>query len=176
MQICLLYFQSTVIKCQGPLWLSGQSVHYILFLREFRELDMEWLANFPLVINMMTQGAILFQFALAFWLWFKPTRRWAIVAGLILHVGLKPILNIPAFGETMMATYLTFLAPDELDALIRFLDPRAWLARLGVRWPSAAFWKSGSGGRALAGAGYHQLEFPFEGVDGQPSRQAVSAG
>jgi Vitamin K-dependent gamma-carboxylase len=162
MQICLIYFQSTIFKCRGALWLNGTSIHYILFLKEFRELDMEWLANFPLVINVMTQGAILFQFALAFWLWFKPTRRWAILAGLILHVGLKPILNIPAFGETMVATYLTFLAPDELDGLLRFVDPRTWLARLGVRRPSLAFWGSGGGGRAFAGAGYHQLEFPFE--------------
>ena len=32
MQICLIYFQSTIIKCQGPLWLNGTTVHYILFL------------------------------------------------------------------------------------------------------------------------------------------------
>jgi hypothetical protein len=176
MQICLIYFQSTIMKCQGPLWLNGTTVHYILFLREFRELDMEWLANYPLLINLMTTGAILFQFALAFWLWFKPTRRWAILAGVILHVGLKPILNIPGFGETMIATYLTFLAPDELDTLLRFLDPRAWLARLGARGASLAFWGSRHGGQAFAGAGYHQLEFPFEPVDGPAGTQTASAG
>jgi hypothetical protein len=178
MQICLIYFQSTIIKCQGPLWLNGTTVHYILFLKEFRELDMEWLANFPLLINAMTQGAIMFQFALAFWLWFKPTRRWAIMAGLMLHVGLKPILNIPGFGETMMATYLVFLAPDELDALLRFVDPRAWLARLGLRRPSWASWRVGVGGRALEGAGanYRQLELHFERGDGPVGQQAVSAG
>jgi Vitamin K-dependent gamma-carboxylase len=175
MQICLLYFQSTILKCQGPLWLNGTTVHYILFLKEFRELDMEWLANYPLLINLMTTGAILMQFTLAFWLWFRPTRRWAIVAGLMLHVGLKPILNIPAFGETMIATYLTFLAPDELDAFLRSLDPRAWLARLGLRWPSLALWHADSGGRGLAGAGYNQLEFPFEQADGQAGSTAIPA-
>ena len=79
MQICLIYFQSCVIKCQGPLWLNGTTVHYILFLREFRVLDMEWLAQYPLLINAMTHGAILIEFALAFWLWFRPTgggRSW----------------------------------------------------------------------------------------------------
>ena len=48
MQICLIYFQSCVIKCQGPIWLNGTVVHYILFLREFRVFDMEWLAQYPL--------------------------------------------------------------------------------------------------------------------------------
>jgi len=35
MQICLIYFQSSVLKCAGPNWLNGTVVHYILFLREF---------------------------------------------------------------------------------------------------------------------------------------------
>ena len=113
-------------------------VHYILFNREFREFNMEWLAQYPLLINVMTHGAILIEFALAFWLWFRPTRRWAILAGVALHLGIRPILNVPGFGEVMTATYLTFLAPDELDAVLRFLDPRAWLARLGLRMPSFA--------------------------------------
>ena len=32
-------------------------------------------------------------------------------------MGIRPILNVPGFGEIMIATYLTFLAPDELDAV-----------------------------------------------------------
>jgi hypothetical protein len=160
MQICLLYFQSAVIKCQGGLWRDGTVVHYILFLREFRELDMEWLAQFPLLINVMTHGALLIEFALAFWLWFKPTRRWAILCGVALHMGIRPVLNVPGFGEIMIATYLTFLAPDELDGLLRALDPRPRLARLGLRLP-APFWTGP--GRTAPLPGAYQLELPFDG-------------
>ena len=152
MQICLIYFQSCVIKCQGPIWMNGTTVHYILFLREFRVFNMEWLAQYPLVINVMTHGALLIEFSLAFWLWFRPTRRWAILGGVLLHMGIRPILNMPGFGEVMIATYLTFLAPDELDALLRFLDPRPWLARLGLHFPVAAFWNSAGRGAPPSGA------------------------
>jgi Vitamin K-dependent gamma-carboxylase len=165
MQICLIYFQSTIIKLQGQLWLNGTTVHHILFLREYRDQNLEVLAQYPLLINFMTHGAILTQFALAFWLWFRPTRRWAMLAGLALHAGIRPILNIPAFGEVMTAVYLTFLAPDELDALLRFLDPRTWMARLGVSFHGRALWSRA--GRTAAVPGYQQLEFPFEGLDGQ---------
>jgi Vitamin K-dependent gamma-carboxylase len=165
MQICLIYFQSTIIKLQGPLWLNGTTVHHILFLREYRDQNLEVLAQYPLLINFMTHGAILTQFALAFWLWFRPTRRWAMLAGLALHAGIRPILNIPAFGEVMTAVYLTFLAPDELDALLRFLNPRTWMARLGVGFHGRALWNRA--GRTAAVPGYQQLEFPFEGLDGQ---------
>jgi hypothetical protein len=165
MQLCLIYFQATIIKLQGQLWLNGTTVHYILFLREYRDHNMEWLAQYPLLINMMTHGAILIQFTLAFWLWFKPTRRWAILGGVMLHMGIRPILNVPGFGEVMTAAYLTFLAPDELDALLRFLDPRAWLARLGLGFQGRVLWSSR--GRPAVVPGYQQLEFPFEGLDGQ---------
>jgi hypothetical protein len=161
MQICLLYFQSSVIKCHGSLWLKGTVVHYILFLREFRLFDMEWLAEYPLLINAMTHGALLIEFALAFWLWFRPTRRWAILGGVLLHAGIRPILNVPGFGEILIATYMTFLAPDELDALLHVLDPRRWLARLGVGLPVRAIWQSGVHGTPLTGMN-RQLELPFD--------------
>ncbi len=162
MQVCLLYFQSAVIKCQGPLWLNGTVVHYILFLKEFREFNLEWLAQSPLLINALTHGAILIEFALAFWLWFKPTRRWAIVCGMALHAGIRPVLNVPGFGEILTATYITFLAPYELQAVLRFLDPRPRLAHLGLRLPVSPLWSSTVRGAALPGM--HQLELPFDGT------------
>lgn len=87
MQICLIYFQSCVIKSRGESWLNGTTVHYILFNREFGQFNLEWLAQYPLLINVMTHGALLIEFALAFWLWFRPTRRWAILGGLASILG-----------------------------------------------------------------------------------------
>ena len=137
--------------------MNGTSVHYVLFNHEFGQFNMEWLAQYPLLINLMTHGSLLIEFALAFWLWFRPTRRWAILGGLVLHMGIRPMLNVPGFGEAMTATYLVFLAPDEINAVIRCLDPRAWLARLGVGTPSLAF--LGRLDRPNTLQGLHQREF-----------------
>jgi hypothetical protein len=160
MQLCLIYFQSSEIKSQGQFWLNGTSVHYVLFNGEFRQFNLEWLGAYPLLINLMTHGAILIQFALAFWLWFRPTRRWAILAGILLHAGIRPVLNIPGFGEVMCATYLTFLDPDELAAVIGCLDPRTWMARLGVRWPSFGVLRTGESAVGLPS--WQQLELAFQ--------------
>jgi hypothetical protein len=159
------------MKCQGPLWRDGTSVHYVLFNREFGWFNVEWLAEYPLLINFMSHSAILMQFALAFWLWFRPTRRWAILAGVMLHAGIRIVLNIPGFGEFMIATYIAFLAPDELDALIRWLDPRAWLSRLGIHTSIAALWRSN---RLAPRPAWQQLEFPFE-VAGQSGANPAAA-
>ncbi len=143
MQICLIYFQSCVIKSRGEVWLNGTTVHYILFNREFGLFNVEWLAQYPLLINLMTHGALLFEFAAAFWLWFRPTRRWAILCGVLLHMGIWPIINVPGFGEVMIATYITFLAPDELQAILRRLDPRGALVRMGALLAPGNFWPTG---------------------------------
>ncbi len=173
MQVCLIYFQSCVIKCQGAVWLNGTTVHYILFNREFGQCNMEWLAQYPLLINVMTYGALLIEFALAFWLWFRPTRRWAIVGGVLLHMGIRPMINVPAFGEFMTATYITFLAPDELQSLIRALDPRAALARLASSISPAALWPAGRRGSL---AGLQRREFPLEGADARAAAEPLAFG
>jgi hypothetical protein len=174
MQICLIYFQSCVIKCQGASWLDGTTVHYLLFNREFGQFNVEWLAQYPLVINLMTHGSIWIEFALAFWLWFRPTRRWAILGGIALHLGIRPMLNVPAFGEVMTATYITFLAPDELEAFLSFLSPRALLARLSSGLSGLAFWRGS--GRPIPFAAWQQLEFPFEGAGASAAPEPVTAG
>jgi hypothetical protein len=171
MQLCLIYFQSSVIKCQGQLWRDGTTVHYVLFNREFGWFDLEWLTQYPLLINVMSHSALLVQFVLAFWLWFRPTRRWAILAGIAFHLGIRPVLNIPGFGEFMTALYITFLAPDELDAVVRCLDPRTWLSRIRVPAVVAALWRSQ---RPAPVPGWQQLEFPFE-ITGQAGVEAAAS-
>ncbi len=173
MQICLIYFQSCVIKCRGPLWLDGTSVHYVLFNREFGMFNLEWLAQYPLLVNIMTHSALLFEFSVAFWLWFRPTRRWAILAGIMLHLGIRPVLNIPGFGEAMIATYLTFLAPDELDALLRRLDPRAALARLASVFSLPNLWPAG---RQVSIPALQKLEFPRDWAEGRSGAEPVAFG
>ena len=163
MQLCLIYFQSCVIKCDGVTWMDGTASHYVLFNREFGWFDLGWLGAYPAIVNLMTHGALMIEFALAFWLWFRPTRRWTILSGVLLHAGIRPILNIPGFGEIMCATYLTFLDPDEIDGLLHAFDPRVWLARLGIRRLNFDFLSPQD--RPLRLPSWQQREFAFEFVE-----------
>jgi hypothetical protein len=174
LQLCLLYFQACVIKCDGLSWQSGKVVHYILFNQEFRQFDFEWLADYPLLINFLTHAALLFEFGLAFWLWFRPTRRWTILAGVCLHMGIRPVLNVPGFGETLIATYLTFLAADEVDSLIAFFNLLTWLAKLGLYQPEAGLF--GRRNQPVGLPGLHQLDLPFELAEVETGTEAFRAG
>jgi hypothetical protein len=171
MQLCLIYFQSCVIKSGGGTWMDGTATHYVLFNREFNQFDLGWLGEYPLLVNLMTHGTLWIEFALAFWLWFRPTRRWAILGGILLHAAIRPVLNIPGFGAIMCATYLTFLDADEVAGLLRVLDPRAWLARLGLRRPEFGFLRGANA--PLGVPAWQQLELGFESAEAPASAEPL---
>jgi hypothetical protein len=126
-QLSLIYFTTAVLKCNGACWLNGTAMHYVLNNTEVGRFNLSVLTHYPLVVNVMTFGAVLIEFSLAFFLWSRPTRRAAICAGLALHSGIMVVINIPIFGELMTACYLTFLTTEEFDAMLHALDPRTWL-------------------------------------------------
>jgi hypothetical protein len=163
LQLCLIYLATAAFKCHGTTWLGGTAIHYVLFNHEVGQFNLEWLAGYPMTLASLTLAALVVEFALAFLLWFRPSRRWIALAGLALHAGIVPLVNVPLFGEQMTALYLLFLAPDELSALLRFFNPLAWLGR-DTPW-------AGIASRFTARPAlprWRQLELAFEAAD--PSR------
>jgi hypothetical protein len=127
LHLCMIYFDTAVLKCNGATWLGGTALHFVLSNTEVGRFHFGSITQYPVLINLLTYGGLLIEFGLAFLLWFRATRAWAALAGISLHVGILLTVNIPIFGELMTACYLTFLAPDELDTLLRSLDPRRLL-------------------------------------------------
>lgn len=62
---------------------------------------------------------VLLEYALAFGLLFRRTRRWLIVPGLLLHGLFYVILPVSTYTATMWVLYLAYLDPD---AVHRWLD------------------------------------------------------
>ena len=129
---CLIYFDTAVLKCSGISWLNGTALHYVFNNPEVAgRYDLTALTHYPVVINLLTYAGLAAEFLLAFWLWFRPTRPWVIAVGIGLHAGILFVINVPLFGELMVATYLTFLTPGELDTFLKAVNPLAWFRRPG---------------------------------------------
>lgn len=126
LQLCMIYFDTAVLKCNGSTWLGGTALHYVLTNPEVGRFDLSALCRYPLVLNLLGHAALAVEFALAFLLWFRPTRRYVALLGCALHFGVLFVVNVPLFGELMVASYLTFLDPDELAGLLRAVNPLCW--------------------------------------------------
>jgi hypothetical protein len=160
-QLCLIYFLSAAFKCNGSTWLGGTAIHYVLFNHEVGQFNLEWLAGYPVAISAMTLTALVVEFALAFLLWFRPSRKWIALAGVMLHVGIVPLVNVPLFGEQMTALYLVFLAPDELDRVLGLFNPRVWFSRRDPDWETLPARLA----PVNSVTGWRQLELAFDAVD-----------
>jgi hypothetical protein len=160
-QLSLIYLCTAAFKCRGTTWLGGTAIHFVIFNHEVGQSNLEWLAGYPILISLLSQCTPFVECALAFLLWFRPTRKWVACLGVMLHLGIVPLVNVPLFGEQMTALYLVFLAPDELAAFLGLLDPRRWFSRrgeellsLGARLhPSDVF------------GGWRQLELAFDAAE-----------
>jgi len=134
-QISLVYALAAILKCGGGLWMNGNALHFVLNNAEVRRLDLSFLSelpHYPLLINVMTYSSLAFEFSLAFFLWSRATRPYAIGAGVLLHLGILATINIPIFGELMWIGYLAFLTPPEFAAFARAIDVRRLFRRVEV--------------------------------------------
>jgi len=139
-QISLIYVMAAVLKAGGNLWINGSALHYVFHNSEVRRLDVSFLTEYPALINLMTYSALMMEFSLAFFLWFRAARPLVLWVGLMLHLGILATINIPIFGELMWVGYLAFLTPPEFDALVAAVDVRRWFrpAKPAATVPEAA--------------------------------------
>lgn len=101
-QVSVVYLFAGLNKIQ-PIFLSGRPLQ-------------EWMwPELPLaVFVVLSWGTVAVEVLLAVTLWVAPLRRWAMVAGIGLHLSIVGLLAeenwiLAAFGLTMFATYPLFL-------------------------------------------------------------------
>ncbi|HEV3164602.1 MAG TPA: HTTM domain-containing protein [Isosphaeraceae bacterium] len=127
-ELTLVYLNTALLKAGGSSWQDGTALHFVLNNAEVRRFSLG-LPNYPLLINFMTYGALMVEFTIPFLIWFKKARPWVMFLGVGLHATIGIFVNIPIFGELMIASYLTFLGPDEFDRFLRYLNPRNWFRK-----------------------------------------------
>jgi len=124
-ELSVLYISTFWWKAIGHTWLDGTATYYALHLGEFRHFPVPDVQNIW-IIRFMTWSTLVTEFSMGVLVWFKEYRRWALLAGVCLHLSIEYALNIPLFQWLVMATYVTFIRPEELS--------RAWAcirARVG---------------------------------------------
>lgn len=134
-QIALIYVSTGFQKIYGTKWLNGTALAYTLELQSFSRSDWLWLAQWPLVMNLMTWGTLVFELSFCFLVFFKPTRPFAILGGVALHLGIEVLMYVPMFSWVMMTSYLAFVEPAWAEAAVAWLTgPLARRSRArGVR-------------------------------------------
>jgi Vitamin K-dependent gamma-carboxylase len=107
-QLSLIYFLSGYDKIISPAWRSGDAIFSISHLDFF--VRPMWAQAFPIwLYGLASWLVIIFELAFPFLIWFRRTQKWTIIAGIIFHLGIIFILNLPDFGVIMIVVYAMFI-------------------------------------------------------------------
>ena len=132
-QVCFVYFFTSLAKLQGEVWLNGTATYYTMRVAEFNVTS--W--NVPLTENhyfvvLSTYFTILFEIAFPFLIWFRQTKFWVIWAGILLHLGIWVFMRIDNFSWIMIGTYFVFVNDLEYSAITSYFTKK----RLSVYYDS----------------------------------------
>jgi hypothetical protein len=113
-QVALIYLNSGLWKLYNPYWRDGSAVHFVVNQNPFHRfpwmlpVDLQWLTT---VASYFT---LFWEIGFAFMLLFAPTRRLALIGGIVLHLGMMAFIEIGPFHWVMLATYVAFLDPEKV--------------------------------------------------------------
>jgi hypothetical protein len=73
--------------------------------------------HLPLFINLATWSTLIWDVSFPALVWSR-LRRFMLLGGIALHLGIESLMYIPMFSWIMMSTYAVFLRPDEIEWLV----------------------------------------------------------
>ena len=124
LQMCAIYFEGFFEKMSGLLWRDGIAVYYALHFPDGMRhpvptwMDHEW------VYNVLTYFTFYIELSLWFLVWFRPLRYPILLGGVVFHLGIHYFLHLDYLEFAIMIYYATFIPPEDLDRLGRWLRPQ----------------------------------------------------
>ena len=149
-QVSIVYLCTFFNKLLGQMWMTGTAVYYPYQTLEFHRFAVPFMIGnhqpafpqiFPLslmnqnnegVIAIMTYGTLAVELSMATLVWVPRLRLYVLTAGMMLHLGIEYAMNIPLFAFLMIASYISFLTPEDLDNFGAFLARTFHLTRMRV--------------------------------------------
>ena len=114
LQVSAVYLSTAWEKYQGISWRDGTALYYVSRMDDlFGRLPLPdiWFET-PWLLAAMTWGVVLLEGLLPVALWCKPTRKWALLAAIGLHLSIEATMHIFLFEWVMIISLLSFLPVD----------------------------------------------------------------
>jgi hypothetical protein len=123
-QFCMVYLSTILFKFKGEAWVDGSAIYIATRLDDMVRLPMPWLLDNLFVIKLMTWSTLVVELSLATLVWIKEFRYWVLAAGVMLHLGIEMLMNIPLFEYIMIFTMLSMIDPEDLKRVLAWLKQR----------------------------------------------------
>jgi hypothetical protein len=124
-QMALVFWSAGLSKINGAAWLNGTALYYVARLDDY-------FGRFPLpsflfaktwFVAFMTWTVIVTELFVPVFIWFRETRRWALLAVVALHLAMEYCMYLFLFNWIMLVGWLAFVEWD--DFVVRSLRSMA---------------------------------------------------
>jgi hypothetical protein len=123
LQLCVMYFWTAFDKTHWG-FLGGERLEQYAMYFYFSSVYPQW-PGFHASMVLMSWIVVVLEYALAFGLLFRRTRRWLVLPGLALHASFYVLLPVLTFSLTVALLYLAFFDADQVAAVIDRIEGRA---------------------------------------------------
>ncbi len=125
-QLTIIYPAGLFHKLDGSTWRHGTAALYALGLEDFERFPVPEFLRTSLIAGwVLTYLTLAIECTVPFLLWNRRTRRFAICAGLALHLGFDYALRVGFFAWAMTLGYVAFLTPTESATIVRWVRSSA---------------------------------------------------
>ena len=135
--VCTVYISSFLWKLNTA-WFDGDILRILEGTGSLHGSLIFW-ARDLVGYRTLSVTALLLEGLVPLMIVFKPTRRWAILCGIALHVGIDLVVDVGTFGYQMLALYVVFLFPRAGSTVVLF-DGFCGMCRGSRRWANLLDW------------------------------------
>ena len=118
LHLAFIYGAAGLAKLQGAAWWDGTAMEYLVNTPEFRRADLSGMSAFPMLLNLLTHGALALEILYPVLIWVRPLRPLVLAAVVAMHVGIDRTLGLTEFGLAMMAGNIAFVSGPWLRGLL----------------------------------------------------------
>jgi hypothetical protein len=113
LHLCLIYFFGGLTKCLGAGWWNGTNLWRSLTIPPFDVLPIDWVASFGFLLPTAGITICLLEVTYPFFIWWRRSRKAALVAICAMHLGIAMIMGMVLFGAIMIILNLAAFWPYE---------------------------------------------------------------
>ena len=132
-QLGLVYLNSGIWKLFNEQWRDGSAIHYVMNSNVYRRFPVDVPAGLDWVTSLLTYSVLAWELAFVPLLLVRPLRRYALIGGIVMHLGMAATIEVGPFPWVMLASYVSFLDPNRFAltaahmlARLRRDSHRAW--------------------------------------------------
>jgi len=121
-QVSIIYFFAGILKLQGPLWINGTALHYVLLVEDFRWTAVNfYVAKSHFIVKTLTFITVIWELTFPLFLLTKATRLFIVFFSLIVHLSIFFLMHIDNYSFVMVGSLMVFISDENYHEIHRIL-------------------------------------------------------